>query len=140
MHLLSSHTSVSNTSSSSGYLQSCCDIVTFAHHIVDNHHVHSWVVRPRLTLRAGDASVNVYKIGDWMSKEGWHLNALNRPAAVHIACTRLTLQVVETFISDLKASVVEAKNTPEGKGMTVALRCGVLSFVRVTPYASLTLY
>ncbi|KAF8547234.1 hypothetical protein OG21DRAFT_950136 [Imleria badia] len=56
-----------------------------------------------------------------MSKRGWHLNALSGPAAVHIACTRLTLQVVETFISDLKACVAEAKEAPEGKGTMVVL-------------------
>lgn len=26
-------------------------------------------------------------VGDLMSKKGWHLNALNTPAALHIACT-----------------------------------------------------
>lgn len=33
----------------------------------------------------------------------------------------MTLQVVETFISDLKASVAEAKQTPNGSGTMVAL-------------------
>ena len=75
-----------------------------------------------------------------MSKKGWHLNALNGPAAVHIACTRLTLQVVETFTSDLNAFVAEARNAPEGKGTMVALYDGLLSFARATPYASPTLY
>ena len=51
---------------------------------------------------------------------------------------RLTLQVVETFISDLKASVAEAKNVLEGKETMVALYGGFLSFARATPYASLT--
>ena len=62
-----------------------------------------------------------------MSKKGWHLNALNGPAAVHIACTRLTLQVVETFTSDLNAFVAEARNAPvklsrRDIGAAIALR------------------
>ena len=48
----------------------------------------------------------MYEVGDQMSKKGWHLNILSGPAAVHIACTWLTLQVVETFTSDVKVSVV----------------------------------
>ena len=39
-----------------------------------------------------------------MSKKGWYLVELNGPAVVHIACTRLTFQVVEMFTSDLKVS------------------------------------
>ena len=31
--------------------------------------------------------INVLKVGDVMSKKGWHLNALQKPAAVHIAVT-----------------------------------------------------
>ena len=74
---------------------------------------------------------------DRMSKKGWHLDG---PAAVHIACKRLTFQVMETLTSDLKVSVTEAKNAPEGKGTTVVLYGEFLSFCRATLYASLTLY
>lgn len=31
--------------------------------------------------------INILKVGDTMSKKGWHLNALQKPAAVHIAVT-----------------------------------------------------
>lgn len=31
--------------------------------------------------------INVLNVGDAMNKRGWHLNALNEPAAVHLACT-----------------------------------------------------
>ena len=68
------------------------------------------------------------------------MNALSGVSAVHIACTRLTLHVMETLIVDLKAFVTEVKNVPEGKGTKVALYGGFLSFAPVTPYASLTLY
>jgi len=31
--------------------------------------------------------INILKVGDTMGKKGWHLNALQKPAAVHIAVT-----------------------------------------------------
>ncbi|KAG9097706.1 hypothetical protein FS749_005691 [Ceratobasidium sp. UAMH 11750] len=67
------------------------------------------------------ATVNVLEVGDSMSRRGWHLNALNGPAAVHIACTRLTVPMAEQFIADLKDCVAEAKGKPAGKGNMVAL-------------------
>ena len=39
-----------------------------------------------------------------MSKKGWHLDELNGPAVMHIACKRLTFQVMETLTSNLKVS------------------------------------
>ncbi|KAF8547229.1 PLP-dependent transferase [Imleria badia] len=113
---------------SDGYLQSCRDIVTCARHIANTitasiPELYVLGSPPASVVAFGSQhkSVNVYEVGDRMSKRGWHLNALSGPAAVHIACTRLTLQVVETFISDLKACVAETKEAPEGKGTMVAL-------------------
>ncbi|KAG9309272.1 pyridoxal phosphate-dependent transferase [Chiua virens] len=113
---------------SDGYLQSCRDIVTCARRIANTitasiPELYILGSPPASVVAFGsqDKSVNVYEVGDRMSKRGWHLNALAAPAAVHIACTRLTLQVVETFISDLKTCVAEAKQTPNGKGTMVAL-------------------
>ena len=34
-----------------------------------------------------DKSMNIMEVGDAMSRKGWHLNALSKPPAVHIACT-----------------------------------------------------
>ena len=31
--------------------------------------------------------INILKVGDTMGRKGWHLNALQKPAAVHIAVT-----------------------------------------------------
>jgi len=65
--------------------------------------------------------VNIMEVGDAMSKRGWHLNAISQPAAVHIACTRLTVPNVDAFLSDLKDAIREAKLTPTGKGTMVTL-------------------
>ncbi|KAK7692393.1 hypothetical protein QCA50_004018 [Cerrena zonata] len=65
--------------------------------------------------------VKIYEVGDAMSEKGWHLNALNDPAALHIACTRLTVSHVDELIADLKDSVRQAKLKPSGKGTMVTL-------------------
>lgn len=78
----------------SGYLQSCRDIVTCARHIANTitgsiPELYVLGSPPASVVAFGsrDGSVNVYEVGDRMSKRGWHLNALSGPAAVHIACT-----------------------------------------------------
>lgn len=78
----------------SGYLQSCRDIVTCARQIANTitasiPELYVLGSPPASVVAFGskEKSVNVYEVGDRMSKRGWHLNALSGPAAVHIACT-----------------------------------------------------
>lgn len=43
---------------------------------------------PKVSVVAfGSKSLNVYALGDRMSKRGWHLNALQNPPALHMAFT-----------------------------------------------------
>ena len=43
---------------------------------------------PRVSVVAfGSQTVNIYALGDGMSKLGWHLNALANPPALHMAFT-----------------------------------------------------
>lgn len=113
---------------SDGYLKSCREIVSCARTIantITNSIPELYVLGspPASVVAFGSKSpeVNVHEVGDAMSKKGWHLNALTGPAAVHIACTRLTLPLVDTFIADLRDSVQEAKSAPSGKGTMVML-------------------
>ncbi|KAK7005826.1 Sphinganine-1-phosphate aldolase [Favolaschia claudopus] len=113
---------------SDGYLESCRSIVTCARAIADTivasiPELYILGSPPASVVAFGsqDPKVNVLEVGDKMAKRGWHLNALAGPAAVHIACTRLTVDRVDAFIADLKDSVREAKLQPEGKGTMVAL-------------------
>jgi len=113
---------------SSGYLESCRSIVTCARTIADT--ITSSI--PELYILGSPPSsviafgskhpkVNVLEVGDAMSRRGWHLNALSGPPAVHIACTRLTVTMLDTFIADLKDSIKEARLSPSGKGTMVSL-------------------
>lgn len=81
----------------SGYTSACQAIVSAArvfstelrHRFADDLYV---LGDPKVSVVAfGSKSLNVYAIGDRMSKRGWHLNALQNPPALHMAFTvRLT--------------------------------------------------
>ena len=40
-----------------------------------------------IAFKASDSRVNIYTVNDLLSRKGWHLNALQRPAALHICIT-----------------------------------------------------
>lgn len=50
------------------------------------------------------------------------VNALQSPPALHIACTRLTVPVIDDLLRDLRTAVDEVKQTYEsGKGGMVTM-------------------
>ncbi|KAI0320847.1 pyridoxal phosphate-dependent transferase [Amylostereum chailletii] len=112
-----------------GYIASCRDIVnaarTIERGIRTNFPDLAVLGNPPASVvafRAVDpAALNILEVGDRMSKRGWHLNALQDPPGLHIACTRLTVSVVDAFLSDLNAAILEAKGSPAGEGNMVAL-------------------
>ncbi|KMU77323.1 sphingosine-1-phosphate lyase 1 [Coccidioides immitis RMSCC 3703] len=52
------------------------------------------------------AEIDIYDIADAMSAKGWHLNALQNPAAMHVAFTVPTANAVDHLTADL-TEVVE---------------------------------
>ncbi len=70
---------------------------------------------PLWVIAFGSESLNIYQVNELMSGRGWSLNALHRPAAVHIAITLRHTQdgVAHRFLTDLRAAVAEAKANPE---------------------------
>lgn len=68
-----------------------------------------------VAFASANPKINVYAVGDLMSKRGYHLNGLaTDPPAVHIACTRLTVPIVGEFLMDLKECVSEASASSKG--------------------------
>ena len=67
-----------------------------------------------VTAFAADDGLDVYQVMENMSRRGWSLNGLQRPAAVHIAVTlRHTLPgVADRFLADLADSVAEVRSNP----------------------------
>ncbi|KAL5528632.1 DPL1 [Sanghuangporus sanghuang] len=100
-----------------GYLESCKNIVGTAQKIVraireeiPELYVLGDPPASCVAFAARDkGGLNILAVGDKMSERGWHLNGLQKPAAVHIAVTRLTVPVVDQFIADLKDCVREVK-------------------------------
>jgi sphinganine-1-phosphate aldolase len=54
-------------------------------------------------------TLNIYEVGDRMTHRGWELNGLQKPPALHIACTMLTISAVDSFLQDLGEVVSEVK-------------------------------
>ncbi|KAF8658238.1 hypothetical protein AX16_002015 [Volvariella volvacea WC 439] len=113
---------------SDGYLESCKDIVRSARAIakgikssIPELYILGSPPASVVAFASKHPKVNVLEVGDIMAQRGWHLNALAGPPAVHIACTRLTVSMVDVFLADLKDAVKEAKVAPSGKGTMVSL-------------------
>ena len=50
--------------------------------------------------------LDIYKVNDLLSAKGWHLNALQHPAALHLCITAAhSLPIVELLLRDLKEAV-----------------------------------
>ena len=70
-------------------------------------------------------TLETYDIADAMGERGWHLNALQSPAAIHVAVTKPMVLKVEKLVQDLR-EVVEAQRekeramVAEGKGKAKA--------------------
>lgn len=99
----------------SGYIASCASIVSARQRIEqgirDQLESDIYILgEPKVSVLAfSSKTVNIYDIADHMSDLGWHLNALQSPPAIHIACTRLTCEATEAFLKDLGESVVAVK-------------------------------
>jgi glutamate/tyrosine decarboxylase-like PLP-dependent enzyme len=63
---------------------------------------------------------DIYRVLDAMSRRGWSLNGLHRPACVHLCVTLRQTEpgVAERFLDDLASSVADARRaTPATPGL-----------------------
>ncbi|KAJ3211569.1 hypothetical protein HDU67_004424 [Dinochytrium kinnereticum] len=111
----------------SGYIESTKQIVGATRKItegiksIDGLRV---IGTPLLSVVAFEAvpPLKVYGVGDILSRRGWHLNMLQYPQAVHIACTMLTVPAAEQLVADLKEAVEMLKKDPAaGNGDLAAI-------------------
>ena len=113
----------------SGYVDACHKIVGAAKKIESAIREHPSlrddvivVGKPLVSVVAfTSGTLNVYDIADAMSSKGWHLNALQSPAAIHVAVTLPIVAAVDRLIEDIVAVVEEEKEKErvrivEGKG------------------------
>jgi sphinganine-1-phosphate aldolase len=113
----------------SGYVSSCREIVGAAKAIEssirEKFHPDLYVLGEPLVSVVSFTSktLNIYELADEMNAMGWHLNALQSPPAIHIACTRPTIDAVAKFSQDLEKAVkaVKARGNSAAQGDTAAL-------------------
>jgi sphinganine-1-phosphate aldolase len=62
-------------------------------------------------------TVDVYRVLEQMTRRGWNLNGLHKPAAVHICVTlrHVKAGVAERFLADLRGSVDEVLSQPAAR-------------------------
>ncbi|XDT20246.1 Pyridoxal-dependent decarboxylase conserved domain [Nakaseomyces glabratus] len=126
----------------SGYKDSCTRIVSTARKLKD--HIRNKLPQlevlgdPKLSVVSFSSNkLNIYELADRLAKSGWHLNALQKPAALHLAITTLSVPTIDTFIETLTEAVeqmsADPTSTPSTEG-TSALY-GVAGSVKTTGVA-----
>jgi glutamate/tyrosine decarboxylase-like PLP-dependent enzyme len=67
-------------------------------------------------------ALNIYAVGDGMSKKGWSLNLLQNPASIHLCVTVQSVGKTQLFISELKEVIAElAASGTSAVGGTAAI-------------------
>ena len=66
-----------------------------------------------VSYRDKGQEVDIYLLGDLLTKKGWHFSALQNPAALHFAFTKLTVPIVDELISDLEETTAEAASADD---------------------------
>lgn len=83
--------------------------------------------QPEVSVVAFESSeFNIFRLLDEMAVKGWHLNALQNPAGIHIAVTKLhTLPgVAGKFVNDLKQAVKDIMSKDDRQlGKVAAIYC-----------------
>ncbi|CAH2352989.1 sphingosine-1-phosphate lyase [[Candida] railenensis] len=74
--------------------------------------------------------LDIYELGDSLTKKGWHFSTLQSPAALHFALTRLTVPIIDELIRDLEQTVdekvKEAQSQPEKESKKPKSELGAL--------------
>lgn len=109
-----------------GYMQHARDILNCAQTIAAGVREIEGVrvighVEAMIVCFEGVGDVNIYGIGDRMTKKGWSLNTHQNPASLHICCTVRHVGHENDFLNDLKTSVEEVKADPHGHSSTAAI-------------------
>ncbi len=91
---------------------------------------------PKLSVIAFKSDkLNVHALNDLLGKRGWHLCALQKPAAVHLCVTRLSVPVIDELITDLKECTSELASKNEKVESDTAQLYGVANSLTVNSVA-----
>lgn len=109
-----------------GYTKSCKDIVTAARKLktrIQKEIPDLEIIGDPITsvISFKSSKVNIYQISDILNSKGWHLSALQKPAALHLAVTKLSIPIIDELVEDIKEAVEMAQGSEAAKGDTAAL-------------------
>lgn len=104
----------------SGYIESCKEIIGAARklkgYIQDRLPALEIVGDPKFSVISFKSDkVDVYELSDRLNKRGWHLSTLQKPAALHLAVTKLTVKSIDGLCQDLTDIVYEMLSDPNHK-------------------------
>jgi len=105
----------------SGYLEAARRILETAAEVKENiRQIHELelIGDPLFVIAFTSDEVDVYAVSDVMTQQGWSLNGLQLPPALHIAITLRHTQsgFAERFLTDLRDAVAYVKAHPEMEG------------------------
>ena len=66
-------------------------------------------------LAIGSDQLNVYEIGDELTRRGWYLDRQQFPPSLHLTVTHAHAQAADRFLADLEQSVAEVRRFSWGK-------------------------
>ena len=109
-----------------GYKKSCKEIVTAARKLkkrIQDEIPDLQIIGDPLTsvISFKSDTINIYQLSDLLNGKGWHLSTLQKPAALHLATTRLSVPVIDELIEDIKEAVDALQGSQTAKGDTAAL-------------------
>ena len=56
--------------------------------------------------------LDIYELSDKLNKRGWHLSTLQKPAALHLAVTKLSVRSIDKLCQDLTDIIYEMLSDP----------------------------
>ncbi|CAL9734587.1 sphingosine-1-phosphate lyase [Monosporozyma servazzii] len=101
-----------------GYIESCKEIVEGARklkkYIQERLSALEIIGDPKFSVIAFKSNkLDVHELSDKLNKRGWHLSALQKPAALHLAVTKLSVKSIDDLCQDLTDCVHEILSDPQ---------------------------
>ncbi|CCF58292.1 hypothetical protein KAFR_0E01380 [Kazachstania africana CBS 2517] len=126
-----------------GYMKSCRDLINAARKLKNFIETHlSPTLRiigdPKFSVVAFTSDViDVYELSDRLAKNGWHLSTLQKPAALHLAVTRLSIDAIDELCELLSRSVNDLLKDPNARPSSTGTSAvyGVAGSVKTTGVA-----
>jgi len=82
-----------------------------------------------VSYRSTDAAVNIFAVGDELERQGWHVDRLQRPDALHAMVTASHDRVVDRYLADLARAVDLVRAHPELAESGQAATYGMISHI-----------